>query len=119
MKPILAAALLSLLAIPSFAQTAPSLGDAVTTLSAIQKDETKRKTYCEMQDLLVQAEEASQKSDEAQAKLLTEQAEAKSKVLGDDFQKLIMIEADIDPTTEDGKRYFDAWEALEKSCAKA
>lgn len=118
MRMIIAAALFAAIATPCLAQTA-NLADAVTTLSAIQKDETKRKTYCEMQELLAKAEEAQNKKDEARAKTLSEQAEAKSKALGDDFQKLTAIDADIDPASEDGKKYFDAWEALEKSCAKA
>jgi hypothetical protein len=118
MRVIIAAALFAAIATPGLAQTA-TLADAVTILSAIQKDETKRKTYCDMQDLLAKAEDAQNKKDEPQAKTLAEQAEAKSKALGDDFQKLTAIEADIDPASEEGKKYFDAWEALEKSCAKA
>jgi predicted Zn-dependent protease len=117
MKVIIAAALCAAIATPCWAQS-PNLTDAVTVLSAIQKDETKRKTYCDMQDLLAKAEEAQNKKDEAQAKSLAEQAEVKTKSLGDDFQKLTAIDADIDPSSEEGKKYFEAWEALEKSCAK-
>jgi hypothetical protein len=117
MRVIIAAALLAAIATPSSAQTA-SLADAVTTLSAIQKDETKRKTYCDMQDLLTKAEEASNKKDDDQAKALAEQADVRSKALGDEFRTLTAIDTDIDPTSEEGKKYFDAWEALEKSCAK-
>lgn len=117
MRVIIAAALFAAIATPCLAQTA-NLTDAVTTLSAIQKDETKRKAYCDMQDLLAKAEEAQNKKDDAQATTLAEQAEAKSRALGDDFQKMTAIDADIDPTSEEGKKYFEAWEALEKSCAK-
>lgn len=118
MRMIIAAALFAAIATPGLAQTA-NLADAVTILAAIRKDETKRKTYCDMQELLAKSEEATGKKDEAQAKKLLDEAEAKSKALGDDFQKLTAINADIDPASEDGKKYFDAWEALEKSCAKA
>jgi hypothetical protein len=117
MRVIIAAALSAAIATPCLAQTA-NLADAVTILSAIQKDETRRKTYCDMQELLAKAEDAQNKKDDVQAKTLAEQAEAKTKALGDDFQALTAIEADIDPTSEEGKKYFDAWEALEKSCAK-
>jgi len=117
MRVIIAAALFAAIATPSLAQTA-NLADAVTTLSAIQKDETKRKAYCDMQDLLAKAEDAQNKKEDAQAQTLAKQAEAKAKALGDDFQKMTAIDADIDPASEDGKKYFEAWEALEKSCAK-
>src|SRR5688572_26064959 len=105
MRVIIAAALFAAIATPSLAQTA-NLTEAVTTLSAIQKDEAKRKAYCDMQDLLAKAEDAQNKKDDAQAKTLAEQAEAKSKALGDDFQKMTAIDADIDPTSEEGKKYF-------------
>lgn len=117
MKVIIAAAVCAAIATPSFAQ-GPNLADAVTVLSEIQKDETKRRTYCDMQDLLAKAEDAQNKKDDAQAKTLAEQAEIKTKALGEDFQKLTAIDADIDPSSEEGKKYFEAWEALEKSCTK-
>jgi hypothetical protein len=117
MRVIIAAALFAAFGTPAFAQTT-SLPEAVATLADIQKDETKRKAYCDMQDLLVKSEDASNKNDDTQAKALAEQADAKSKSLGDAFQKLTSIDADIDPSSEEGKKYFDSWEALEKSCAK-
>jgi hypothetical protein len=117
MRVFIAAAVFAAIATPSLAQTA-NLAEAVTTLSAIQKDETKRKTYCDMQELLAKAEEAQNKKDDAEAKTLAEQAEVKTKALGADFQKLTAIDADIDPSSEDGKKYFEAWEALERSCTK-
>jgi hypothetical protein len=117
MKAIIAAVLFAAIATPGSAQTA-SLADAVTALSAIQTDETRRKAYCDMQDLLAQAEAAQIKNDDAQAQALAEQADAKSKALGGDFATLTAIDADIDPTSDEGKKYFEAWEALEKSCAK-
>lgn len=118
MRVIIAAALLAALATPSMAETA-NLAEAATTLSAIQKDEARRKAYCDMQDLLAQAEDAQNKKDDPKAAKLAEQADAKSKAIGDDFQKMTAIDADVDPASEDGKKYFDAWEALEKSCSKS
>ena len=117
MRMIIAAALLAALSLPAVGQTA-SLSEAAATLSAIRQDEAKRKAYCEMQDLLAKAEDATNKHDEDQVRTLSEAADIKLKALGDDFKKMTAIDADIDPTSEDGKQYFDAWEALEKSCSK-
>lgn len=117
MRVIIAAALSVSLAATALAQTT-SLTEAVATLADIQKDEPKRKAYCDMQDLLAKSEDASNKNDDTQAKALAEQANDKAKSLGDAFQKLTSIDADIDPASEEGKKYFDSWEALEKSCTK-
>ena len=116
MRLILAAALAAMAATPALAKA--DLTEAATTLSTIEKDQAKRKTYCEMQDLLVKAEAAAAKKDEAQAKALAAQAEAKSKELGDGFIAIMATE-EIDPKTDDAKAFFQALEALEKSCAKA
>lgn len=112
------AILCAVLAGPVFAAPAADLGKAAATLTAIGKDDAQRKTYCEMQDLLVKAEEAGAKKDEAAAKALSAQAEAKSDALGADFKATIGIE-EIDAASSDGKAFFQALEALEKGCAKA
>ena len=118
MKTLIATAIFAAFAAPAFAQDA-KIADATTVLASIQQDETKRKAYCEMQDLLVKADEAAEKKDEAQAKALNTQAVEKSDALGADFEKVASLDVDIDPATEDGKKYLDAWEALEKSCVKS
>lgn len=116
MKRVLAAALIAALAAPAYA--AADLSKATATLSAIEKDETKRKTYCQMQDLLVKAEDAAAKKDDAKAKAFSADAEAKSGALGEDFKATIGIE-EIDPASAEAKAFFQALEALEKSCAQA
>ena len=111
------AILFAALALPAAAASA-DLGKAAATLSAIEKDDAKRKTYCEMQDLLVKSEEAAGKKDDAKAKTLSDEAEAKSNVLGPDFKAMIAIE-EIDAASSDAKAFFQALESLEKSCPKA
>jgi hypothetical protein len=106
------------LAVPAAAAPAADLGQASSTITAVGKDDAKRRTYCEMQDLLVKAEEARARKDESAAQALSAQAEAKSDALGSDFKTAIAIE-EIDAATTEGKAFFHALEALEKSCAKA
>ncbi len=116
MRALIAAFLTAAIVQPALAQDA-GLAEAATAIAAIQQDDIKRKAYCELQDLLVKAEEATAKQDEAQAKSLTAEAGAKSAVLGDEFEKVAALDVDIDPASEDGRKYFEAWEALEKSCS--
>jgi hypothetical protein len=119
MKMLISAALAAATCLPAFAAQPGDLTTAITTLSAIHQDAAKRKAYCELQDLLTKAEDASDKNEDEQAKTLAEQADQRSKSLGPDFQVLTKLDADVDPTSEQGQKYFDAWEALEKSCIKA
>lgn len=114
-RTIIAFAVAALFATPSFAQNA-KVQDAAVALGQIQKDKTKVKTYCEMQDLYNKSSEASEKKDEKTAEDLGKQADDKAKALGDDFQKVMALEEDINPDTAEGKAFFDALEALEKSC---
>lgn len=100
---------------PAFAQNA-KVQEAAAALGQIQKDQAKMKTYCEMQDLYNKSSEASEKKDEKNAETLGKQADDKAKALGADFEKVMALEEDINPDTAEGKAFFDALEALEKSC---
>jgi hypothetical protein len=102
-------------ATPAFAQNA-KVQDAAIALGEIQKDQAKLKSYCEMQDLYNKSAEASEKKDEKAAETLGKQADDKAKALGDGFQKVMALEEDINPDSAEGKAFFDALEALEKSC---
>ena len=114
-RTLIALAVAAAFATPSFAQNA-KVQEAAAALGQIQKDKGKVKTYCEMQDLYNKSSEASEKKDDKTAEDLGKQADDKAKALGDDFQKVMALEEDINPDTAEGKAFFDALEALEKSC---
>ena len=114
-RAIIALVVTAAFAAPAFAQNA-KVQEAAAALGEIQKDKAKMKTYCEMQDLYNKSSEASEKKDEKTAETLGKQADDKAKALGDDFQKVMALEEDINPDTAEGKAFFDALEALEKSC---
>lgn len=114
-RTIIALVVTAAFAAPAFAQNA-KVQEAAAALGEIQKDKAKMKTYCEMQDLYNKSSEASEKKDEKTAETLGKQADDKAKALGDDFQKVMALEEDINPDTAEGKAFFDALEALEKSC---
>src|SRR5262249_30622865 len=119
MRALIAAALAAVLTAPATARAQEAtITEAATILAGIQKNDAKRKTYCELQDLLTKAEKAAGEKHEAEAKTFSNEAETKSQALGEEFQKLTSLEADIDPKSEEGAKYLAAWESLEKSCAK-
>lgn len=117
MKAFFAAAL-SVAVFAPLSADATNLAEGTAILSAIEKDEAKRKAYCELQDLLTKAEQAIEKRNEEEAKTLSGQAEAKTRQLGDDFLMLMALQINIDPATEEGRKYYEAWESLDKSCAR-
>ena len=114
-RTILAFALAAAFTAPAAAQNA-KVQDAATALGEIKKDQTKVKTYCDMQDLYNKSAEASEKKDEKLADTLGKQADEKAKALGESFQKVMALDEDINPDSPDGKAFFDALEALEKTC---
>jgi hypothetical protein len=114
-RTIIALAVAAAFATPSFAQNA-KVQEAAAALGDIQKDKAKLKTYCEMQDLYNKSAEASEKKDEKSAESLGKQADEKAKSLGAGFEKVMALEEDINPDSAEGKSFFDALEALEKSC---
>ncbi|NJM34257.1 MAG: hypothetical protein HC850_05560 [Rhodomicrobium sp.] len=117
MRVLIAAALAAFIATPLLAETS-RVDKGAAILAAIQQDETKRKAYCELQELLTKTEQAIEKRNETEAKALSSKAEEKSQALGKDFVTLMALQIEADPATEDGKKYFAAWESLEKSCSK-
>jgi polyhydroxyalkanoate synthesis regulator phasin len=114
-RTIMALVLTAAFVTPAFAQNA-KVQEAAVALGEIQKDKAKLKTYCEMQDLYNQSAEASEKKDEKKAEELGKRADDKAKDLGEGFQKVMALEEDINPDSAEGKAFFDALEALEKSC---
>lgn len=115
-RTIIALVVAAAFATPALAQQNAKVQDAAAALGQIQKDKAKVKIYCEMQDLYNKSSEASEKKDEKNAEALGKQADDKAKALGDDFQKVMALEEDINPDTAEGKAFFDALEALEKGC---
>jgi hypothetical protein len=114
-RTIVALVVAAAFAAPAFADNA-KIQEAAVALGQIQKDKGKVKTYCEMQDLYNKSGEAEDKKDQKTADTLRTQADDKAKALGDDFAKVMALEEDINPDTAEGKAFFDALEALEKSC---
>jgi chorismate synthase len=115
-RTIIALVVAAAFATPVLAQQNAKVQDAAAALGQIQKDKAKVKIYCDMQNLYNKSSEASEKKDDKAAETLGKEADEKAKALGDDFQKVMALEEDINPDTAEGKAFFDALEALEKGC---
>lgn len=117
MRLVIAVALAAFVATPALADNA-KITEASKVLAGISKDAAKQKAYCEMQEMFNKSAEAADKKNKDEADKLNKQAEEKSKELGDDFQKVMALEEEINPESAEGKQFFEALESVEKACAK-
>lgn len=96
--------------------TEADVAAAKKMIATIQADKAKLKTYCDTQALYQKADEAAEKKDEKTAEELGNKADAQAKTLGPDYDKINMVDAELDPESASGKEYHTAREALDKLC---
>jgi hypothetical protein len=114
MKKYLAAcALCGLLASPVFAANA-AVDTAVKTFDTVANDAGKLKVYCEMSKVMSSADA----EDDNKAEALDKQMDGFMKQLGPEFQTAFEAGADLDPESEDGKKYDAAMDKLDEKCGK-
>lgn len=89
---------------------------AKKAIATIQADKAKLKTYCDAQALYAKADEAAEKKDEKTAEENGKKADALAKTLGQDFDKIGAVGAEIDPEFASGKEFNTSLEALDKAC---
>jgi hypothetical protein len=114
MKKYLAAlALCGLCASPVFAANA-AVETAVKTFDTVSNDAAKLKVYCEMSKAMSSADA----EDDSKAEVLDKQMDGFMKQLGPEFQTAFEAGADLDPESEDGKKYDAAMDKLDDKCGK-
>jgi hypothetical protein len=113
-----------LAAVPVYAQaqnpgTAKvSRGDAEKVVTIISGDKAKTKTYCDMEKLALQAEEASAKKDSKTVEELSQKIEILEKTLGPEYAALLDGFQDIASDDELGAEFMAASAALDRLCTK-
>lgn len=128
-KLMLAAATIVALSVPALAQdkpndkdqvkvTAEQITKAIASISALSKDDAKKKSYCEMLDLGAQADEALEKNDEKKAEELGKKAETIADTLGDDFNAAMGVVSQVNPDEKTSEALFKAVDDLDASCEK-
>ena len=112
-KSLAAIALCGLLASPAFAANA-AVDAAVKTFDSVAGDATKLKVYCEMSKVMSSADA----EDDSKAEELDKQMDGFMKQLGPEFQTAFEAGADLDPESEDGKKYDASMDKLDEKCGK-
>ena len=115
-------AILLIVTVPAFAQTQKprvTKDDAQKVVTIISGDKANTQTYCEIQKLTQQMEQAHEKNDTKTADELSEKIDALEDTLGPEYAELINGLQDIDPEKDKlGAEITSMFEALDGLCAK-
>jgi flagellar motility protein MotE (MotC chaperone) len=93
-------------------------GDAQKVVTIISGDKAKTQTYCEMQKLASQVDDASAKQDNKTVLELSEKIATLEKTLGPEYAALFEGLEDITKDDQLGAEFDSATEALDKLCPK-
>src|SRR5262245_16472105 len=114
-----------LIAVPAYAQaqspSAPtaSKGDAQKVVTIISSDKAKTKTYCDIQNLGEQAEQAYEKKDLKLVEELFEKIETLEKNLGPEYAALVDGLEQLDPEKDKlGAEIMLEFAALKRLCTR-
>jgi hypothetical protein len=117
-------AVLLIAAIPMYAQAQkPSTakvnkGDVQKVVTIISGDRVKTKTYCDIQKLSEQIDEASAKKDSKTVEELSQKIDTMEKTLGPEYLALLDGFQDIAGDDQLGAEFESAVAALDKLCAR-
>jgi hypothetical protein len=90
--------------------------DARNLVGIIGSDKTKIQTYCQIEDLSEQADQAIQNGDVKKAKALAEKIAGLNKKMGPEFAALIDLEKHVDLNSRDGQEIASIVASLGESC---
>jgi hypothetical protein len=94
-------------------------GDAQKVVTIIKGDKAKTQTYCEIQKLTEQMDQAYEKNDSKKADELSEKIDTLEKTLGPEYAALIDGLEDIDPEKDKlGREIMSLLEALDRMCTR-
>jgi hypothetical protein len=113
---------LLLIAVPMCAQAQNprvTKDDAQKVVTIISGDKAKTQTYCEIQKLTQQMEQAYEKNDSKTADELSEKIDTLEDTLGPEYAELINGLQDIDPEKDKlGAEIMSMFEVLDRLCTK-
>ena len=90
--------------------------DARNLVGIIGGDKTKTQTYCQIDDLSEQLNQAVQEKDRKKAEVLSQKISELYKKMGPEFAALIDIEKHIDLDSPDGQEFASIVASLGESC---
>jgi hypothetical protein len=121
MNRLLTVAILAISIAPLYSQgqrpnTAKLKADARNLVGIIGNDKTKTQTYCQIEDLREQLDQAVQQNDSKKARALVEKIAELNKKMGPEFAALVDIEKRVDLDSPDGQEIASIVATLGESC---
>jgi len=92
--------------------------EARNLVGIIGSNKAKVQTYCQIDDLTEQLDQAVQKSDTKTAKALVQRIAELNKKMGPEFAALVDIEKHVDLNSPDGQEVASIVASLGESCGK-
>ena len=92
--------------------------DARNLVGIIGNDKAKIQTYCQIDDLSEQLDQAVQENDSKKAKALAEKIAQLDKKMGPEFAALVNIEKRVDLNSPDGQEIASIVASLGESCGE-
>jgi hypothetical protein len=121
MNRLLTVAILAISIAPLYSQgqrpnTAKLKADARNLVGIIGNDKTKTQTYCQIEDLREQLDQAVRQNDSKKARALVEKIAELNKKMGPEFAALVDIEKRVDLDSPDGQEIASIVATLGESC---
>jgi hypothetical protein len=102
--------------VPATEAPKPTTAIAQKLVETIKSDTTKLKVYYDMGRLQEQIERAEQDKDNRALEALSAQADSLLRQMGPEYATMIAGLDDVDPDSEEGKRFAAVFEPLDKQC---
>ena len=120
---LLIVAILAICTVPLYAQrqqqnVAKLKADARNLVGIIATNKAKIHTYCQIEDLTEQLDQAVEKRDTKTAKALVGRIAELTKKMGPEFAALVDIEKHVDLNSPDGQEIASIVASLGESCGK-
>ena len=114
--------ILAIAVVPVYAQAQQPSGtkvkaDAQNVVKIISGDKAKTQTYCQMDQLSDQIDEAAQKKDNKKAEELSRKMEELAGRLGPEYVAFVKELENVDPNSQDNQQINSIMGTLDKLCA--
>jgi hypothetical protein len=120
MNRLMIVGILIILTAPLYAQAKPDpaklKADAQKVISLISGDKAKTQTFCQMEIVGTQIDEAIREKDDKKAQELAQKLTDLEKNLGPEYLALVESLRAVDLTSKDGQEIVSTFDALDESC---
>jgi hypothetical protein len=123
LKLFVAVAILVTASIAAFAQTdepdnqaPPTIEDAQELVQTISGDKAKLKTFCELDNLYKQVEEAEERNDMKERDALRVKIDSLEQQFGPDYRRVMDGLGEVDPNSAEGQKLSEVFEPLQEQC---